>query len=383
MKTSMILKTAVVATAALMVASCSQKKFNVEGTITEAQDSMLYLENVGLEGITAIDSVKLSADGGFSFSGEPSNSPEFYRLRIHDQIINISIDSTETVSVKASYPTMITQYEVSGSENCQKIKELALKQIDLQQRCFDIQRTIPGIQGRDSLMHMIEAYKDDVKRNYIYSAPDKPYAYFALFQTVGGLLIFDPQTSHEDIKAFAAVATSWDMNYPEALRTQNLHNIAINGIKNDRIVQYKNQTAMEASQLEASGIIDIALADNKGKTRRLTDLKGKVVLLDFHVFAMDESPKRILALRELYNKFNAQGLEIYQVSLDSDEHFWKQQTAALPWVCVRDPQSLNSQILSLYNVPAVPDFFLIGRDNNIVLRMNQAEDIEAEIKKLL
>ena len=136
MKTSMILKTAVVATAALMVASCSQKKFNVEGTITEAQDSMLYLENVGLEGITAIDSVKLSADGGFSFSGEPSNSPEFYRLRIHDQIINISIDSTETVSVKASYPTMITQYEVSGSENCQKIKELALKQIDLQQRCF-------------------------------------------------------------------------------------------------------------------------------------------------------------------------------------------------------------------------------------------------------
>ena len=232
-------------------------------------------------------------------------------------------------------------------------------------------------------MHMIEAYKDDVKRNYIYSAPDKPYAYFALFQTVGGLLIFDPQTSHEDIKAFAAVATSWDMNYPEAIRTQNLHNIAINGIKNDRIVQYKNQTAMEASQLEASGIIDIALADNKGKTRRLSDLKGKVVLLDFHVFAMDESPKRILALRELYNKFNAQGLEIYQVSLDSDEHFWKQQTAALPWVCVRDPQSLNSQILSLYNVPAVPDFFLIDRDNNIVLRMNQAEDIEAEIKKLL
>jgi peroxiredoxin len=278
---------------------------------------------------------------------------------------------------------MITQYEVSGSENCQKIKELALKQIDLQQRCFGIQRTIPGIQGRDSLMHMIEAYKDDVKRNYIYSAPDKPYAYFALFQTVGGLLIFDPQTSHEDIKAFAAVATSWDMNYPEALRTQNLHNIAINGIKNDRIVQYKNQTAMEASQLEASGIIDIALADNKGKTRRLTDLKGKVVLLDFHIFALNDSPARIIMLRELYSKYQQQGFEVYQVSLDPDEHFWKQQTAALPWINVRDAGGVNSQRLTLYNIQAVPDYFLIDRGNNLVKRAAQIKDLEAEIKKLL
>ena len=372
-----------VALMALTVAACSQKKFNVEGTITEAQDSMLYLENVGLEGITAIDSVRLGADGTFSFSGDPSDSPEFYRLRIHDQIINIAIDSTETIGIKAAYPTMITQYEVSGSENCLKIKELAQKQIALQQRCIEVSRTLPGQQGNDSLKNMIRAYKDDVKRNYIFQAPGTSYAYFALFQTVGGLLIFDPQTNHDDIKAFAAVATSWDMNYPGAIRTQNLHNIAINGMKNDRIVQYNNQATIDASQVEAAGIIDIALADNKGKTRRLSELKGKVVLLDFHVFAMDDSPKRILAMRELYNKFNAQGLEIYQVSVDPDEHFWKQQTAALPWISVRDPEGLNSQILVTYNIGSVPDYFLIDRESNLVKRMAVIEDLEAEIRKLL
>jgi peroxiredoxin len=372
-----------VALMALTVASCSQKKFNVEGTITEAEDSILYLENVGLESITKIDSVRLDADGSFKFSGKPSDSPEFYRLRIHDQIINIAIDSTETIGIKASYPTMITQYEVSGSENCLKIKELAQKQIALQQRCIEVSRTVPGQQGNDSLKNMIRAYKDDVKRNYIFQAPGTSYAYFALFQTVGGLLIFDPQTNHEDIKAFAAVATSWDMNYPEAMRTQNLHNIAINGMKNDRIVQYNSQATIDASQVESAGIIDIALTDNKGKTRRLSDLKGKVVLLDFHVFAIDDSPKRILAMRELYNKFNPQGLEIYQVSVDPDEHFWKQQTAALPWICVRDPEGLNSQILVTYNIPSVPDYFLIDRESNLVKRMALIEDLEAEIRKLL
>jgi peroxiredoxin len=179
------------------------------------------------------------------------------------------------------------------------------------------------------------------------------------------------------------VATSWNVNYPDALRTKNLYNIAINGMKNERIVQRNNQIAVDAAQVEQAGIIDIALPDNKGRIRHLSELKGKVVLLDFHVFALDDSPKRILAMRELYDKFNAQGLEIYQVSIDGDEHFWKQQTAALPWICVRDAQGVNSNILLTYNIPSVPDYFIIDRGNNLVKRMSQIDDLEAEIRKLL
>jgi hypothetical protein len=107
------------------------------------------------------------------------------------------------------------------------------------------------------------------------------------------------------------------------------------------------------------------------------------VLLDFHIFAMSESPARILLLRELYNKYHAQGLEIYQVSLDEDEHFWKQQTAALPWICVRDEQGIQSHTLRLYNVQAVPDYFLIDRGNNLVKRAEDTKDIEQTVKSLL
>ena len=121
---------AIIGICALNITSCSNKKFNVEGQISNATDSVLYFENVGLEGVNIIDSVKLSDKGDFSFSEEATESPEFYRLRISDQIINVSIDSTETVTIKAQYPQMATQYEISGSENCEKIKELTLKQID-------------------------------------------------------------------------------------------------------------------------------------------------------------------------------------------------------------------------------------------------------------
>jgi peroxiredoxin len=381
-----ICKAAAVVLAALSIASCNNNKFTVEGQIAGAKDSVLYFENVGLEGINVLDSVKLNDNGDFSFSQDATTAPEFYRLRIADQIINVSIDSTETVQVKGQYPGMASNYTISGSENCEKIRELALKQIDLQAKAIALQsNTELGIaKANDSIQSMINAYKEEVKRNYIYKEPYKAYAYFALFQAIGNYLIFNPRANKEDIKAFAAVATSWDTYYPHAERGQNLHNIAIEGMKNQRIVEAQNaDIQIEASKVQEAGVLDIALLDNKGNMRHLTDLKGQVVLLDFHVFALKDSPARIIQLRVLYNKYHAQGLEIFQVSLDGDEHFWKQQTAALPWINVRDEDGTSSQRLALYNIQAVPDFFIIDRGNNLVKRAAQIADLEAEIKKLL
>jgi len=376
---------AIIAICALTISSCSNKKFNVEGQITNAADSVLYFENVGLEGITILDSVKLSDKGDFSFSEEGPSAPEFYRLRIYDQIINVSIDSTETVTIKAQYPQMATNYEVSGSDNCQKIKELALRQISLHKLAMAIQENtaLSVDEANDSIMKIIDIYKQDIKSNYIFKEPMKAYSYFALFQTLGNWLLFNPRNNKEDIKVFAAVATSWDTYYPHAERGQNLHNIAIEGMKNMRITEGAREQAIDASKIEEAGVLDIALQDNHGQVRHLTDLKGKVVLLDFHIFATNESPARILLLRELYNKYAPQGFEIYQVSLDPDEHFWKQQTAALPWISVRDEDGINSQRIMLYNIQSVPDYFIIDRGNNLIKRAEQMKDLEAEIKKLL
>ena len=386
MKMKHLLKATLAMVAVVTLTACDNNKFKVEGQVANATDSVLYFENVGLEGVSVIDSVKLGSDGSFSFSGEGQQAPEFYRLRIWNQIINVSIDSTETVTVKAQYPQMSSNYEVSGSDNCQKIKELALKQIALHQQAMAIQQnqSLGVDQANDSILGLIAAYKNDVKANYIFREPMKAYSYFALFQTLGQWLIFNPRNNKDDIKVFAAVATSWDTYYPHAERGKNLHNIAIEGMKNIRIAEAEQGgLAVDASKVKEAGVLDIALQDNHGQTRHLTDLKGKVVLLDFHIFALKDSPARILQLRELYNKFQAQGFEIYQVSLDSDEHFWKQQTEALPWVSVRDADGIDSQQLLMYNVQTVPDFFLIDRGNNLVKRAVQIKDLDAEIRKLM
>ena len=386
MKISKLFTLSAMSLAVLALASCN-KKFQVTGTISDAKDSILYFENMSLNGPVTVDSVQLGEDGTFAFDGQATDAPEFYRLRIAGQIVNVCIDSTETVTVKASYPTMSSQYEVTGSDNCAKIKELALLQLALQSQINAVAND--PTTGVDSVKVAVERllvnYKDNVKRNYIFKEPMKAYAYFALFQTftLGNIqsLVFNPRSNADDIKAYAAVATSWDANWPEAERGVNLHNIALEGMKDMRIVRNEAlANRIDPSKVSVTGLIDIALQDNKGVVRKLSDLKGKVVFLDFHLFASDESMKRIMMLRDLYNKYHAQGLEIYQIAVDPNEHFWKPQTAALPWVSVRDESGASARS---YNVQGIPTYFLIDRSNSLYKRAEQIKDVEAEIKSLL
>ena len=375
------------------ICSCSTKEFQVKGTITDAKDSLLLFEHMTLDGPVVIDSLRLDETGDFSFSAvNPTEAdsvwaPEFYRLRIAGNIINVAIDSTETVTFKAKFPVMSSDYTVEGSDDCQRIKELSVMQQQLLSRCIAVDRAygISMQETKDSIQALMEQYKNVVRQDYIFKAPQAASSYFALFQTLGQMLIFNPQESEMDARTFAAVATAWDTYYtPSSVRAQNLHNIAIEGINALRAKYAReNAAGLDPDKVQVVTLFDVPLIDNHGKRRSLTEFKGQVVLLDFHAFGMPQSTERIMMLRDLYNKYHAAGLEIYQVSVDDNEHFWKTQTAALPWVSVFDPDGVQSEYLQRYNVQQIPTFFLIDRTNTLSQRDTQIKDLDQAIQKLL
>ncbi len=368
-----------------MMSSCHKEpSFTIEGEISGAADKMLYFEQSGLTGVTALDSVKLGKNGSFSFSGARPDSPDFFRLRTEDgKVINLSIDSTETVKITADLDKFATEYTVEGSDNCSKIKELTLLQSDLQAQVSKLSTSGQPIGvTQDSIVKTIETFKDKIKKNYIFVQPNKAYAYYALFLQVNGYMIFDPLNSKDDVKCFAAVATSLNNDYPHADRSCNLYNMVIKGMKNTRKPQAK-PLEIPADKIQETSILDIPLMDIKGQTRHLTDLKGKVVLIDFTAYGTPESGARNLVLRDLYNKYASQGFEIYQVSLDSDEHFWKTAADNLPWICVRDPQGPYSTYVKLYGVTAIPTAFIVNRNNELSLRLGEKTNLEEAIKKFL
>lgn len=369
---------------AMGLTACNQGPvFNVEGEISGADGKTLFMEHSAMNGVLKLDSVKLGNNGGFHFSVSRPEAPDFYRLRIEDKVINFVVDSTETVNVKSDYGTFSSNYDITGSESNIKIKELSLLLSELQSKVNKLNNSgLPVGIAQDSLAKMVNNYKNNIKRDYIYKEPDKASAYFALFQQLNGFMLFDPFSSKEDVKCFAAVATSLNNNYPHADRSRNLYNMVIKGMKNTRTSQAKPLEIPKEMVTETS-IIDLPLKDINGVTKHLTDYKGKVVLIDFTAYATPESGTRTLALRELHKKYSEQGLVIYQVSLDSDEHFWKTACDNLPWVCVRDPYGVYSTYVKVYGVTSLPTAFLVNRNNELVLRLDAKTNIEDEIKKLL
>ena len=370
----------------MLATACKDKgeQFEINGRIAEADGKTLYFEAVTLNGIEALDSTRLDEDGQFCFQGTRPFNPEFYRLRIDRQIVNLSVDSTETIHVEGALPDMGTDYEVEGSGNCQTLKEINNKLIALQQSIKDITNDKALTLGeQERLVHeKINLYKNEMKMHYIMENPASAPAYFALFQTVNGSLIFNPINNPDDIKFVGAVATAWDANYPGTSRTENLHNIAIQGMKNTKRPTPVSLEDIDPGKISAAGIIDIELPDIHGKNRKLSDIRNKVVLLDFTAYSLPSSQERIMQMRGLYDKYSSLGFDIYQVSIDPDEHYWKTACEHLPWTCVYESRGEASGYLGSYLVRRLPTYFLINRHGDLVARDEQIDDLEKTIRLL-
>ena len=348
----------------------------------------MYLENVGVSSVTRMDSVKLTSAGEFQFKQPRPAYPDFYRLRLNNQLINFSVDSTETISLVADAETFATSYTIEGSEDAKAIKQITLAQLDANQVIQRLRKEYEEGLLADTLYaseikKASAAYKE-VALKYIYSAPMSAAAYFALFQQIDGMLFFDLYDA-ADSKAYGAVATSLDRVYPESPRAMHLHNLALQSIK---VIRSKNQKSApsELANVKTNevGFMDIELPGLKGESVKLSEVAaGKPTLICFTAYSLEWSPALNMALADFYAKYHKQGLEIYQISLDDDSHFWKNAASNLPWICVRDPQSVYSQVAALYFVRQLPAFFLLDSKGTLVQRIEEPKQLEAAIKSVV
>jgi len=130
---------------------------------------------------------------------------------------------------------------------------------------------------------------------------------------------------------------------------------------------------------------DLSLPDMNGNLIRLSDLKGKVVLIDFWASWCGPCRKNNPHLVKLYHKYHGKGLEIFGVSLDDDHQNWKEAVShdRMDWIQVIDDKGWNASSALTYGVEMIPSSFLIDRDG--VIRKVNAEGwpLESEIKTLL
>ncbi|MGB4340818.1 MAG: DUF4369 domain-containing protein, partial [Dysgonamonadaceae bacterium] len=102
-----------------------KKTFEVIGTFSSVQkEDTLYLEHLGLGGIEPIDSVKLNQKGTFKFKAPAPKNPEFYRLRLGNQIAVFAVDSTEKLHVSGDANNLFNTFRVENSPVNDQIREI-------------------------------------------------------------------------------------------------------------------------------------------------------------------------------------------------------------------------------------------------------------------
>lgn len=368
----------------LVVAGCSREKtFEVKGEISGADGKTLYFEKAGIAQTVILDSVQLKGNGKFDFRQPAVASPEFFRLRLGKQAINLAVDSTETVTVNAPADAFAADYTVSGSSESEKIKTVTAKGVELRKELESLNRQYATRQigaqvFSDSARAIVSAYKKAVMP-FIFENPRAAVAYYTLFQRVSGMLIFDPYDK-ADYPAYGAVATSWDTFHKESDRARQLTGITLEALRSHRA---KNAPQADFGEVSEQNQIEIVLPDIHGNNIKLSDMKGKVVLLDFTAYQSDYSGPYNMALAKLFDKFKDRGFTVYQVSLDPDENFWKVTASNLPWITVRDKETIYSRFARSYNVTSLPTSYLLDRDGSIIARGSDVKNMEAAISKLL
>ncbi|MDR2815130.1 MAG: AhpC/TSA family protein [Proteiniphilum sp.] len=377
----------VLLTGGILFFSCKQgETFKVTGTIGAAEGDTLYLEHRALAGVISLDSTVLKKVGVFAFRQPAPENPEFYQLRIGKRIAVFAVDSTETLHINVDASDWYNSFTVEDSPTNDQMKEVdALTRLAAHE--------IAGLENRrktgsidemafiEQLDTTLQEYKTAVLR-LILGNPSGATAYYAVFQKINDYLIFDPYNRH-DYAMFGAVATSWNRYYPGTERTKHLYDFTMNALKTRRRQEQQAKLFENIPVVEGAGLPDIVLAEVDGKKVSLSSLSGKVVLLDFVVYNADFSPKHNMDLNNLYARYQSSGFEIYQVSFDSDEHFWKTSAANLPWLTVRDPQSVNSTLLAIYNVRQIPTAFILNRKGDVIARIENYEQLAGELGKAL
>ncbi|MGL6196202.1 MAG: peroxiredoxin family protein, partial [Thermoguttaceae bacterium] len=123
-----------------------------------------------------------------------------------------------------------------------------------------------------------------------------------------------------------------------------------------------------------------------GKKVVSTEIKNKVILVEFWATWCPNCVKQFPSLREHYEKYNKSGFEIVAISTDTDKAALQKflDKEKLPWTVFQDRQisELDDQKHSDYYGVKVPNSVLIGRDGNVIATDLEPSQLNKELSKL-
>lgn len=220
----------------------------------------------------------------------------------------------------------------------------------------------------DAFMEKYNAVRDQKTPVYLGFVKNNPKSYISMVQLAS--LASNDKVVGEVEKLYAALS-------PELKATKTGQNIP---------------KTIDATKKTAVGVaaMDFTQNDPNGKAVKLSDFKGKYVLIDFWASwcgpCRNENPNVV----EAFNKFKDKNFTILGVSLDggntrtTKEQWLKAvEDDKLAWTQVSDMQGWNNEVSTAWGIRSIPANFLVDPNGKIVAKDLRGGALHKKLAELL
>jgi thiol-disulfide isomerase/thioredoxin len=354
--------------------------FSISGKILGAGGIRLYVEAPSNRGMIPVADTIINSDGSFKLNG---NVPGlgFFLLRLGENPEN-AIQVTIEPNNKVSLNTTLEDFKFKPHMNGPSWTKVLNKHQEIMRIFEEEQKVLMANEKSASKEEINKAFfaskkkVEDFARATMLSDPGNAYNIVLSMALLPSASFSDWDS--ENLKVLEAAAQGFENKYNGQPAAKTFRSQV------DQIREAYNQYAATSN-----GSIDapeIALNTPEGKLIKLTDLRGKVVLIDFWASwcgpCRQENPNVV----RLYKKYNKLGFTVFSVSLDEDANAWKSaiQKDGLIWPNhVSDLKGWKTSLTTIYGFDAIPYTVLINKEGKVIGTNLRGQDLEQKLEEEL
>ena len=357
----------------LMFASCGEKaknddgKVDIAGKVEQVGEGMISLEKMGDSGWEIVAETKPDDKGNFSFEIEITQ-PDFYRLNFFGRQRNLVVLDDEDITIEAAGTGPGGKFDASGSVEMDQLQKydslnnLFSEKVMEVNQIFNEARVGQNTEKMDSLRLVFQQYEKDfqasLKSDLMQEEPT-----LAIFQVTASIPVDSDLSFHQEM----------------------LQKFQENFGDNKYLREYATMVENESKLAIGAQAPEIALPNPEGDTIRLSDLRGKIVMIDFWAAWCKPCRMENPNVVRVYNKYKNKGFDVLGVSLDRSRDAWLKAIEAdgLVWHQVSDLQYFNSVAAQKYNVQGIPFTVLIDEDGKIIAKNLRGKALEQKLAEVI
>jgi thiol-disulfide isomerase/thioredoxin len=348
-------------------------KNSISGEIKSLPKGSMQLileEDINRQKSRVIAEIPVDENGRFKF--EKELPPHIYRLKINDKkSVTLAVEKDQNIVITGDL-TGSSQFQVTGSEDTAKLEAYEkFRKESLNRLVISVRNQIKELKRKGTPENdpkLLDLARLEIE-NYV---RHKDELIEFIKKEMGTSVAIYPTSirwdGEKNIPFFVELAKQFEIAHPQT----------------EIAARINEKVKILAANRVGGKVAEIKMPDKNGLIVPLSAVNAKYILIDFWGSWCPPCRRESRLLGELYQKFKAEGFEIYGVGLESEKEAWLKaiEQDKRIWINVSTFQEFETPVTFDYAVSSLPANVLIDNSGKVIAKNLHGNDLKAAVEKL-